>query len=472
MATLTERINKRFWIPLSAVLLAIATLVPFAGFLVFVALIPWVKLLPGLRKPFRSGYLFGLIYGGAQLFWIFQLVSKWTESLPLGILTWLIATSLMAIYYGLATWLAAFYARADKWWGVPLVWAGVEVFRSYIPVFAFPWALVASPLADYPFLTGWARLGTIFLVGFWVVVINVCLARRARNSINFAVLGFLAGTAFLLLHVGSTENRRVTIGQPAVDMAFGDPAMQELLLAGHIDKITTEAETDQSSLLVLPEGVARGYRPKFRLSDRFPTIFGSQTGDGPYYQSAISYDNGNWDQANKSRLVIFGEFVPFRDQLPFLKEFRLPGGDLAAGDKVSAVSVGSTMIGPLLCFEALFPDIAFRQSQNGAQVLTILSNDDWFMGTTAPRQLANAATWRAVENGTTVLRAASLGKSFIVNASGSVVGEAPMKQPYALTRGIVVPAKPQALPILPLFPFLAVLSLPLTPIILRLKPRK
>ena len=53
----------------------------------------------------------------------------------------------------------------------------MEVFRSYIPGLAFPYGLIANPLWAFPQMIQTAYYGSIFLVGAWVVLINLLLAK-------------------------------------------------------------------------------------------------------------------------------------------------------------------------------------------------------------------------------------------------------------------------------------------------------
>ncbi len=423
------------WGPiLSALLLALA----FAGAwpLVFVALVPWLLSLRGAspRQAWNRGYAFGFLFSLTQLWWLGDLAYKWTQSPALGVAPWLVASLLSAVYYGLLGRLVR--SCADIPWAIPLVWAGMEVFRSYIPVLAFPWALLGEPLVGTPAM-GLAWYGAIYLVSAFAVGLNVALAAGRKG---LAAGAALVGGAWALVAVWqarfpqvigvSKPPVRIATGQPGVDMAFDEDANAKI--GGAVSALIDEAARENVDLLVLPEGIARGGATippatPFRVPNRPALVFGGQRGGGPVYQSAFGVGEGRWSFADKTRLVIFGEFVPGRDYLPFLQgAFHLPGGDLSAGEKLQAVKAGQWRVGPLICFEALFPDLAYRQSQLSPDVIAVMSIDDWFQGTPAPARLASAARWRAVETGEVVARAGTLGKTMIVSPSGEVKAEAPI----------------------------------------------
>ncbi|HTQ08475.1 MAG TPA: nitrilase-related carbon-nitrogen hydrolase, partial [Fimbriimonadaceae bacterium] len=161
--------------------------------------------------------------------------------------------------------------------------------------------------------------------------------------------------------------------------------------------------------------------------------------------------------ADKTRLVIFGEYVPFRNLWP--AGFNLPAGNLTPGDKTVTLDVGKFKVGEALCFEALFPDVPYRHALQGANVLAVMSIDDWYFGTNAPEQLRDASNWRAIETGLPVVRAASMGYSIIVDQRGRTVADAPLGGLRTVEAAVQVPDRADLFPLLPVFPYLSVLSL-------------
>ena len=164
--------------------------------------------------------------------------------------------------------------------------------------------------------------------------------------------------------------------------------------------------------------------------------------------------------------MIFGEFVPARDYIPFLKAFNIPTGDLSAGDHgTQALTLGGLRVGPVICFEGMFPDIAYKQARNGARLLAVISNDDWYIGTPAPDQARLASIWRAVETGLPLVRAASLGYSMAVDGQGRVIAHAPVGRPFPLQVNVPVPLQAPDDRWLPVFPCLALIVFVGVPIV-------
>lgn len=461
---------------LLSALLCLAAFPPLnLGLLVFVAWVPWLlQLREGDgRLGFRSGLLFGFVFLLGQMAWLPVLVRSWTGSTGLAIVPLALAALVGQFYFGLAGWLMAAAYRQRLPWLVPIAWAGVEVFRSYIPVLAFPWGLAAFPLWPYPVLIQHAFLGTIVLVGAWVLLANVLVAELlAEPNLRRIRAGAMVWLVLLLaswVRFGTAPEGRttaVTIGQPGVDLAFVDSGTQTRLREA-IAGILARATLHRSSFVVLPEGITRVPtlgKPsvEFARPDLPPVLFGAQRGSGPTYQSAFAFD-GDWSIADKTRLVVFGEFVPGRNWIPFLDRFQLPAGDLTAGRRLSQVEISGLRVGPLLCFEGLFWDLADRHARAGAQLLAVMAIDDWYVGTAAPDQLAASSVWRAVESGLPTVRAASLGYSMAIDGRGRILARAPFGQTTALRVELAVPDQAESSPARAVIPWALLASLPIIP---------
>lgn len=472
MASRAKDWLSRRWPSLACAVLLLLAFPPFDVWpLALVALAPlfWQLLTVDGREAWRIGYLFGLVYFLGQLFWLYSLAVHWTHSPAMSLLPWVLGSLYVALYFGLACALIRYCMSRGWFWLAPIVWAGIEVCRSFVPIFAFPWGLAATPLYPIPGLIQLAHFGTIYLVSAWVVLVNLVIALWAEPGTRKAARPLLAATGALMAlsvtQLGAkvdTTPLRVTVGQPAVDLAFGDLRAQPGLIADSVDRITHEAILNGSKLLILPEGIGddQNFPPQtpFLVTKEMPVVFGGQRRVGKdTFQTAYAFD-GKWGYADKIRLVIFGEFVPGRSTFPALaKWFDLPTVDLSAGrDGVRAVDVGGTRVGPMLCFEGLFSDVAYRQALNNAKFIAVMSIDDWYMGTPAPEQLMAGSVFRAVETGLPVVRSASLGHTIVVDSHGRIVSSLPLKKPGQIDTTLQVPASSPVFPLLPVFPIASV----------------
>jgi apolipoprotein N-acyltransferase len=430
--------------------------------LVFAAVAPWLAWLRRLsaRQAAASGYLFGSVYFLYQMFWVAPFVAKWTGSAALGAVPWVLSSAVAGLFFVPLGWGLRACQGLRWYWAVPLVWAAVEGFRAQVPVLAFPWANLAHPLWIVPSLVQHAAFGTVFLVSAWVALANLVFSlqlwpveprdREPRFTMRLLVAFclFLVLSAFRAGRPPAGKPLQAVLGQPGVDMAFTPSDEERRLLDSAALLLASQARS--AGLLVLPEGFADASArvpPKTVLGDAppVPVLFGGKRVDGErVYQTAFGYADG-WEHADKHRLVVFGEFVPFRG-LPVLGSFRLPGGDLTAAPQVSQLQLGEWKVGPLLCFEGVFPDIAAAHTGAGVQLLVQMSIDDWYEGTPAWDQLWQSSVWRSIESGVPLLRVGGRGRSLATDSRGRLVALVPKGIMAAQRVTVTVPESSDAAP--------------------------
>ncbi len=473
---IVDWIKKLAWQPVASGLLVSLAFPPFhLSLIVFVALVPWLIYLSKATasQARRSGYCFGLVFWSGQLYFIFALADRWTGSFFVAAIPYVLGVAIASVYFLLTGWLIFHCFRSRILWAIPLAWAGVEVLRSFIILLAFPFGQLAAPLASSPALIQGAHFGTISFVSAWVCAINVLFAQfllghsyRQMRWLALSSLAILAGTLAWYGRPIEGSPHRVVAGQTGIDLAFGDQSDVKSRIARNVEAI--EVKALGADLLVLPEGIATssGSGPPlidFAVTPRLPIVFGGQRGNSPTYQSAFGFD-GKWSYADKTRLVIFGEYVPGRNWIPGLDNFKLPGGDLTPGDEVKSLDVGGFRVGAMLCFEGLFSDVAYKQALNGSNILAVMAIDDWYMGTNAPEQLRDASTWRAVETGLPVVRAASLGYTVIIDQRGRTIASTPLGKMAAIGADVRIGSEPILFRLLPFFPIASLFSLVIIPL--------
>ena len=388
------------------------------------------------NRPYRTAFLFAIAFFCPNVVWLGQFVGRWSGP-SVGLLVIVVVTLGMSLQLAVIGPVAKRSLAAGRWWIIPLAWAAIEGFRAYVPVFAFPYALIAHPMWTTPWLAQPARLVTEVGMGAWLVAIGCAVHLRPKPRF-YAALAAPAVLSLVMwvLTPRQTLGLKVAAGQIGIDMSRGTAVDQRFAIAREGEAVLIEAKAQGAGLAVLAEGLVSmrgGLAAPFPLPEGLNVVFGGQRPEGEQvYQTAFAWD-GRWHSADKTRLVIMGEFVPFRGIVPYPESFRLPGGDLSAAPSLALMTVGGRRIGSVLCFEALFPDVPLRQRAAGAELLTVLSLDDWFAGTTAIEALKGASVWRAIETGRPIVRAGSLGKSCIISPRGEILVEAPFGRRAVVT---------------------------------------
>jgi len=172
----------------------------------------------------------------------------------------------------------------------------------------------------------------------------------------------------------------------------------------------------------------------------------------------IPPDRG-WDAAavyHKTRLVPFGEWLPWFHIIPGLQEnivqiasFTPGEGPVvfpvsaraappAAAETASARPVSDAAGASLenlappqirfssgICFESIFSDLHRKMARAGASLLGNITNDAWYGRSSGPEQHFQFACVRAAETGRPLLRAANTGITALISPAGRVVEQLP-----------------------------------------------
>jgi apolipoprotein N-acyltransferase len=148
---------------------------------------------------------------------------------------------------------------------------------------------------------------------------------------------------------------------------------------------------------------------------------------------------------DKFHLVPFGEYMPLQGLMQALRVTKLVGfpGSFAAGDGPHTYQVpGAPSVGPLICYEILFPAAVIGRPRPGW--LVNVTDDSWFGPWAGPRQHLLAARVRAIEEGLPVVRAANTGISAVIDPLGRTIATLGLDQTGAidspLPRALAMPA--------------------------------
>ena len=163
-------------------------------------------------------------------------------------------------------------------------------------------------------------------------------------------------------------------------------------------------------------------------------------GERRFYNSAILVRSGKKtdDLYHKVHLVPFGEYVPFKDILSFVKKFSRVGiGDFTPGEAGKLVKMSDgTPFGIGICYEILFPELMSEFTVKGARFLATITNDTWYGDTAMPYQHFNLAVFRAIENRKYIVRVANSGYSGVITPDGQIIEKSALFQQVTIEEKI------------------------------------
>jgi apolipoprotein N-acyltransferase len=302
-----------------------------------------------------------------------------------------------------------------------------------------PWGLLGASQWNQPRLLSVAALGGVWAVSLLLAAVNVAVAAALAGGVaarDRLVAGAVAVT-LPLAAVGWWALRpaeepagtaRVALVQPGVigpvEARFRASEARSLTLAAggvRVDLVVWGESSVGRDPSANPGDVARLAAVASAAGGPVLANVDAQRGaGGGIYKSALLVGrDGPVGSYDKMRLVPFGEYVPLRPLLGWVTRFTDAADvDRHRGRRLTVLPAGRATVGPLICFESAFPDLARNLAAEGADLVVVQTADTTFQDSWGPAQHASLAAVRAVESGRPVVQAAISGVSAAFDARG------------------------------------------------------
>jgi apolipoprotein N-acyltransferase len=441
------------WFPIVSGILLALSFPPFdLVFLPFVALVPlllFIERARSSRQLIWGGIVGGLVFWIALLYW----VSIFSVA---GFIALMVYLTLFILFFVLGLEFLSTRALLPVWLVGPALWIGLEHFRA-IGELAFTWGQLNTSLSYHPLLLQSADIAGPYGVSFWIVLVN-CLIFEVATRRDRRVIPPIATLLLVLLvpiiygyrclddeELLQGEEIDISLIQPNIDQerkwsrSFRDSTLTIL------EDLSAEALLSRPDLIVWPETAVPAYLRHHEFYQRrisnfvrdsgVPYLVGSQDYDRIGKDEFLTYNSaflmrkdGRLDENrySKIRLVPFGEKLPYEKWIPGLREIEYGGGHFSPGEEFTLFEFDGFRFGVLICFESIFPDLSREFCLQGAGFLLNITNDAWFLRTSAPYQHASALPLRAIENRIYIARSANTGISMIVDPMGRVLESTPI----------------------------------------------
>ena len=166
-----------------------------------------------------------------------------------------------------------------------------------------------------------------------------------------------------------------------------------------------------------------------------PSPLARQMKDGTWYQSyntAFITDGAAYtDHRNKCKLVVGAEstpypkiFAPIDDMLGGLMGRCVPDRQARCFEiRGRGEDDRRLRTGVAICYESIYPELCKQYVDDGAQMLSVITNDGWWGDTPGYRQHFSYSRLRAIELRRDVARCANTGISGFINQRGDVVSQ-------------------------------------------------
>lgn len=398
------------------------------------------------------GYLFGLGFLLPLLVW---------TGVEVGPGPWIALVIAESVFVALVAAGITAVSRLPGWplWAATL-WIAGEAARARVPFGGFPWGKIAFGQADGVFLPLAAVGGTpvlgfaVVLCGFGLydVVRLVLEGRRTRVvrrgaaavallSVVVPVAGALAARS-LVSDAAEDGTATVAVIQgnvPRAGLEFN--AQRRAVLDYHAretERLAAEVKAGkvaQPDFVLWPENssdIDPFTNPDARAVidaaakaiDAPISVGGVVERDGKLYNEQILWDpdKGAVDTYDKRQVQPFGEYLPLRSLIGAINSnwTSMVSQDFSRGTKAGVFTMDGTKVGLATCYEAAF-DWAVRDTvTDGAQMISVPSNNATFDRSEMTYQQLAMSRVRAVEHSRTVTVPVTSGVSAIIMPDGKI----------------------------------------------------
>jgi len=379
---------------------------------------------------------------------------------------WFGLSLLQALFWALLFLVNGVLARLLKTRSNPLVYS--LIFSCLYVVFewmstktwaAVPWGRLAVGQTDFlPMIQISSVLGSYavsFILVFFGCALGVGIAKYRKNgsrdsfrplAIAAAILAvnIVFGGVRTLTYTVPDESEKVTAavlqGNVSSHEKWSDDSYGTI--KNSYAELLSDAAGEGAKIVVLPEtpivynidGVMRydikSYYERLARESGCTIVTGAFTSneDGISENSVvvITPDEGlSEDKYVKRHLVPFGEYVPMRNFIsvifPPLSNIAMLESDLASGNEATVLDTGYGRIAPIICFDSIYETLSVDSVRAGGELLTLSTNDSWFLDSPAVWEHNRHAVLRSVECGRYLVRAANTGVSSIISPTGEIM---------------------------------------------------
>jgi apolipoprotein N-acyltransferase len=438
--------------------------------LVFIAFVPllWMEqLMVSKIKYWLLVYAAMFVWNTTTTWWI------WNASATGAIMAILTNSLLMAL-----PWMAFRYTKLKTgnnigYASLIIYWLCFEYLHLLDWGLSWPWLTLGNVFASKTEWVQWYEYTGVSGGSLWVMVVNVLLFvffmgdKEKRRNIGFTITAILLVPFFLSLLIvqqhkkpSSADGGSVVIVQPNIDpyekLATGTFEMQLQKLI-RLSESTIDSST---TLLIWPETALyspNGFdeanltsnfflNPLFDFLKRHPQLqlftgiesyrlFNEKVsnvarpidGTSNFYEvyngSVLLDSTGAKAFYHKSMLVPGVETLPgfLLFLAPVFEKFGGTAGGYAKQKERTPIQTKSGFVlAPAVCYESIYGEYMSRYVADGANLITIITNDGWWGNTPGYQQHQSYARLRAIETRTWVARSANTGVSCFIDPSGNI----------------------------------------------------
>ncbi|GAU09322.1 apolipoprotein N-acyltransferase [Desulfoplanes formicivorans] len=420
------------------------------------------------RQAFVSGWILGTAVATLCLYWIVIPVHRYGHlPLLLALPCPVLIGSVLGLYASLYT-LLIHGTRHRLPWPLHVFFAGcLWALLDWVQEWAltgFPWLTLPGAFSVWPWAVDAVRfVGTHGLAGILaaLAMFAVYFGQTPRAFMGVAVIILGLGLPLLDPPAHPTgPNLRAIIVQGGIDQDHKwDPTFQNATVNVYTRLSRNASALHGTQLIVWPETAMPFYFQDDNHLQRQVRDLARQTNatlvlGAPGYTTTLENAQGyvlfnraflvtpegrisSW--YDKRHLVPFGEYIPLSSWFPFIRKLVVGAMDFSPGYSSAPLVQGDLSLGMLICYEAIFSNLAQESVAHGANILVNISNDTWFGASSAPWQHLYLSVLRAIEQNRFLIRCTNTGISAFIDNRGHIFDTSELFKKQTLVQDTLKP---------------------------------
>lgn len=424
--------------------------------LVFIAPSLFFLSLKNGERSFSKGFLFGFFFYLINSIFISSLnLSHLSESslfrklFPS--LAYILVIFLEGIFAGVFAKAYSLISSKINKKMTPLVFSALWVIYEYILAYpatplGYPWGRICLPLASFPFLIQTASIFGMLFISFLIIYFSSSLAMSIdEKNIKYIIspVALLLANIICCSFLYFSPEDGIKIRVKCVQNGYGAFEKWVAPPSSIIEKSIEEFSGDD--LILFAESAVPMYLNKSTFYNKLnnaakendvTVLIGAlyEKDDDTKFTSVYLFPAEVEKVFHKRHLVPYGEYYPLLNL--FSKELAEAG--FSMGDSSLPLKTDSLSLGPVICFDSMFPSYSRETVKNGAEILCVSTNDSWFSkGRSAYLHLCHSV-YRAVENKRFVARSASTGISAVIDSKGNILSYLDIGKEGSLTEDAIL----------------------------------
>lgn len=416
-------------------------------FLAWIAFVPFIYCIykSNIKYSIIYGFITGIIFSLISFNWMFLFLLTNTNSMKASLIVSVLFWLYQSIYF--VIWSILFnVVKKNNEITVSVFISSLWVFLEYIKNYflgGFPINLLGYSQSSFTTIIQIVDVFGVYFISFIIILINIFIFYWLKEQNKKYLIISILIILFLLIYghmrinqfseINSENKIKIGVVQPNIEQykKWDEKRKQEIS-----DKLLLYSQKFKNSdidILLYPETVLPGkllLEESMKLLAKGISSFAEITLiGGKFYERSKVYNaifimdnNGHIiGKYKKKHLVLFGEYVPFKNFLvDLLKKINL-SDNFNKEENIEIYKFEKYGLGINICSENYYPYLSREFVLKGATLLTTHSNDAWCDGLSYPYQHFVLNIFRAVENRKYLIVASNTGISGVISPTGKII---------------------------------------------------